>query len=69
MAEGWIEVEETEITNDSAGTADTGGLDLAEAAVMYHAYQAVLVALLDDEAERASARTLGVKVQGNMRNS
>ena len=66
LSEGWIRVEETEIPKEFASTADTAGLDRAEAAVIHHAYRAGITALLDDEAARLFARTLGVEVRGSI---
>lgn len=66
LVEGWIRVEVAEVPKEFASTAETAGLETAEATVIYHAYRAGAVTLLDDEAARVFARTLGVEVRGSI---
>jgi len=66
LLEGWLRVEKVETPSEFARTAETAGLKPAEASVIFHAYAAGIVALLDDDAARVFARTLGVEVRGSV---
>ena len=64
--EGWIKVEEIELTQEFIKMAQIAGLKTAEAAVIYHAYKNHGTALLDEDSARALARTLGIPIRGTL---
>jgi predicted nucleic acid-binding protein len=64
--EGWIAIEEIKPNKEFTKVAKVAGLQSAEIAVIYYAYQNRVVALLDDDAARVFARTLGVSVRGSL---
>jgi len=66
IIEGWIKIQEIEVPPEFTDTAETAGLDDAEAAVILLAKQTGTPALLDDEAARTFARALGLKVRGSI---
>jgi len=64
--QGWIETIQIELKPDFQKAAETAGLTKAETAVIQHAYENRLIALLDDEPARTFARTLGITVRGTI---
>lgn len=66
ITEGWIKIQETAAPPEFTGTAETAGLDEAEAEVIYLAKNSGTPALLDDEAARTFARALGLEVRGSI---
>lgn len=64
--EGWIKVENIELTPEFTRMARTAGLKTAEAAVIYHAYKNDGVALIDEDSARTLARTLEVSIRGTL---
>jgi len=64
--QGWIKTIHVELSRDFQKAAKTAGITKAEAAVIQHAYQNHLTALLDDEVARIFARTLGVTIRGTL---
>ncbi len=62
----WIKVQETTTPNDFKETAETAGLDKAEADVIDLARRTRTPALLDDDAARTFARALGLEVKGSI---
>ena len=66
IAEGWIKVQETAAPPEFTGTAETAGLDEAEAEVIYLAKNSGTTTLLDDEAARTFARALRLEVKGSI---
>jgi predicted nucleic acid-binding protein len=63
---GWIRVQETNPPKNFLETAETAGLDPAEATVLHLAKQTGTTALLDDEAARTFARALRLEVKGSI---
>ncbi len=63
---GWIRTEEVKPSKAFTGMAEVAGLQLPEVAVIYHAYHNHMVTLLDDDASRVFARSLGVPVRGSL---
>jgi predicted nucleic acid-binding protein len=66
IKEGWISIEEIKPNKEFKKVAKVAGLQPAEIAVIYHAYQNRVIALLDEDAARVFARTLGVSVRGSL---
>jgi len=66
VKDGWIKVEKIQINGEFLKAAKIAGLQTAEAAVIQYAYQNQAVALLDDEAARAFAKTLGIPIRGTL---
>lgn len=66
IEEGWIRTVEVRVNKRFEKVAETAGLQLAEVAVIYYARQNHMTALLDDDAARIFARTLGVTVRGSL---
>lgn len=66
IEEGWIRTVEVKVNRRLGEVAETAGLQSAEVAVIYYAHQNQMTALLDDDAARIFARTLGVAVRGSL---
>lgn len=66
IQEGWIKIEEVKPNRNFADTAKVAGLQATEIAVVYHAYRTKALILLDDEAARVFARTLGITIRGSL---
>jgi len=64
--EGWIKTKRVEPDKKFDRVAKIAGLRSAEVAVVYYAYQNHMIALLDDDAARVFARTLGVAIRGSL---
>ena len=64
--QGWIKTIQIQLNPDFQKAAKTAGVTKAEAAVIQHAYQNHQTALLDDEAARIFARTLGITIRGTL---
>ena len=64
--EGWIRVEEAKLAAEFTNMAQTTGLKIAEAAVIYYAYKNNGIALLDEDSARTFARTLGIPIRGSL---
>jgi len=64
--EGWIKVEDIELTQEFTNMAQMAGLRTAEAAVIYHAYKNHGIALTDEDSARILARTLGIPIRGTL---
>jgi len=64
--QGWIETIQVRLKSDFQKAAKTAGLTKAETAVIQHAYENHLIALLDDEPARTFARTLGITIRGTL---
>ena len=66
IQQGWIKTIQIQLNPDFQKAAKTAGLTKAEAAVIQHAYQNQLTALLDDEPARIFAKTLGITIRGTL---
>ena len=66
IEEGWIKVVNVRVDDKFAKAAEVAGLHKAEIAVVYYAYKNGITALLDEDAARVFARSLGVKVRGSL---
>jgi len=66
IKEGWIKAEDTKLTQEFTKMAQIAGLKIAEAAVIYYAYQNDEMALLDEDPARILARTLGIPIRGTL---
>jgi predicted nucleic acid-binding protein len=66
IQQGWIKILQVKLNPDFQKAAKTAGITKAEAAVIQHAYQNQLTALLDDEPARIFAKTLGVTIRGTL---
>jgi len=66
ISEGWIKTEKVKPNKKFEEVAKIAGLQSAEVAVVYYAYQNRVTALLDDDAARVFARTLGVAIRGSL---
>ena len=69
IEEGWIKVVNVSVDDKFAKfakAAEVAGLHEAEIAVVYYALQNGITALLDEDAARVFARSLGVKVRGSL---
>ncbi|MCD6493504.1 MAG: hypothetical protein J7K36_06885 [Archaeoglobaceae archaeon] len=66
IEEGWIKIINVSIDDKFVKTAEVAGLHKAEIAVIHYAYKNSITALLDDDAARVFARSLGVRVRGTL---
>lgn len=66
IQQGWIKTIQVQLNPDFQKAAKTAGITKAEAAVIQHAYQNHLTALLDDEPARIFANTLGINIRGTL---
>lgn len=64
--EGWIRTEKVKPSKKFEEVAKIAGLQPAEVAVIYYAYRSRMPALLDDDAARVFARTLGITIRGSL---
>ncbi len=66
ISEGWIIVVDVKPPETYLSLASRAGVHMAESRVIWLAYREGLVALLDDDAARVFAESLGIKVRGSL---
>ncbi len=66
IEDGWIRVINVSVDDKFAKAAEVAGLHKAEISVVYYAYKNGITALLDEDAARVFARSLGVRVRGSL---
>lgn len=66
ISDGWIKTKKIRPDPAFLEASRTAGLHQAGTAVIQHAYRNNTIALLDDEAARTFAETLGIQVRGSL---
>lgn len=66
LNEGWIKVINVKPSKKFSTLAEIAGLHEAEIKVIWLAYKRNITALLDDDAARKFAKSLGIKVRGSL---